>query len=63
MSERYSWEVRWRDEWEQPYSQTGQATTLPHDEEEDVCEKLRAVVEEVTRKPLPRKAVNKIGFV
>ncbi|MEY2875251.1 MAG: hypothetical protein RLZZ373_2622 [Pseudomonadota bacterium] len=42
---------------------TGQATTLPSEPEDDVIERLHAVVEEVTGKPVAKRPKPRIGFL
>lgn len=51
------------DEWTYPLHMSGQATTLHQDEPEDIVERLRAVVEEVTGKPIERPAKPRMGFL
>jgi len=51
------------DEYSYTLHMSGQATTLPVDEEDDVVARLHAVVEEVTGKPVAKPEPRRIGFV
>ena len=51
------------DEYSYPLHMTGQASTLPKEDQEDIVERLHNVVEEVTGKPVKRPAARSIGFM
>ena len=53
----------WMDGYDAPSGGSGMATTLPVENERDVVAELRAVVEEVTRKPLPAVDKPRMGFL
>lgn len=51
------------DEYSYLLHMTGQATTLPAEDENDVIRKLHAVIAEVTGKPVEKPAPRSIGFM
>lgn len=55
-------ETWYSDEYHYPLHMTGYASTLPVDDPHDPVKALHEVVAEVTRKPVPKPAVRRIGF-
>jgi hypothetical protein len=58
--------IEWWDYWdgyEAPYGGSGMATTLPVEPERDCVAELRAVVEEVTGKPVEVPPKPRMGFL
>lgn len=51
-----------QDEYTYSLHMTGQATTLPAEEEDDTIKRLHQVVAEITGKPVEQPAKPRIGF-
>jgi len=51
------------DEYNYPLHMTGTATTLPAEPQDDVVQRLHAVVMEVTGKAVPQQEKPRIGFL